>query len=282
MTEFLSTNKVQTNFALALLLFAAFALACGGSRSSAPKNPIPAAYQGSWTGGDGSTLQISGDSIGEWKTPGKEVNGAAVEVDDGAKTLKMTLLGFEVKSFKIDKAPAGNSMTLDGTVYRKDGAMSSSSSDEGGDDGDDGDDTTANRRTVTGAPTSETSSDPNVPANGELQSLVKDTMADFDQSIKADDFSILRDNASTFFKSQFSLAKTQDTFKEFVTQKVDLSDTQSATPIISPAPFIEKQPAGKVLHINGSYPTTPTVSFQLEYFKESGEYKLLSIRVKVR
>ena len=87
--------------------------ACGGSST-----PPPSGYVGFWTGEDGSTITIRGDGGADYKSGGSSISGGSVTIDEGTKTLKISLAGFG-PSYTIDKAPSGNQMTLSNVVYKK-------------------------------------------------------------------------------------------------------------------------------------------------------------------
>ncbi|MBV9216443.1 MAG: hypothetical protein JO053_09720 [Acidobacteria bacterium] len=112
-------NKFAMLSALAALIVVG--LACGKS------TPPPAAYVGTWTGSDGTTITIRADGSGDYKSGNSNVTNGNVTVDEGAKTLKITLAGLG-PSYNIDKAPAGDSMTLSGVVFKKGGGSSTTSS----------------------------------------------------------------------------------------------------------------------------------------------------------
>lgn len=103
-------NLITAFIALALLL--TISLACGGGQ------PVPQAYQGNWTGSDGSTIYMDAEGKAGFKLGGKEVTGGGAEIDDTAKTLTISLFGIS-NTWKIDQPPSGNVMVLSGTRYTK-------------------------------------------------------------------------------------------------------------------------------------------------------------------
>lgn len=103
-------NLFTASIALALLL--TIGLACGGGK------PVPQAYQGNWTGSDGSTIYMHGDGSAGFKLGGKSVDGGGAEIDESAKTLTISLFGIS-NTWKIDQPPSGNVMVLSGTRYTK-------------------------------------------------------------------------------------------------------------------------------------------------------------------
>ena len=107
--------KVRKNAFLcvvALAILLTVGLACGGG------NPVPQAYQGNWTGGDGSTIYMDADGKAGFKVGNKEVNGGGAVLDESAKTLTISLFGIS-NTWKIDQPPSGDVMILSGTRYTK-------------------------------------------------------------------------------------------------------------------------------------------------------------------
>jgi hypothetical protein len=103
-------NLFTASVALALLL--TVGLACGGGK------PVPQAFQGNWTGSDGSTIYMDADGKAGFKLGSKEVTGGGAEIDESAKTLTISLFGIS-NTWKIDQPPSGNVMVLSGTRYTK-------------------------------------------------------------------------------------------------------------------------------------------------------------------
>lgn len=100
-------------------------IACGGSGAADAKQAGPE-YVGAWVGSDGATITIRSDGSADYKSGGTSVTGGSAQVSEKEKTLKIGLLGLG-PTFKIDKAPSGNEMTLDGIVFKKGGSAPSSS-----------------------------------------------------------------------------------------------------------------------------------------------------------
>lgn len=107
-------KSIRNKFTLATVagIFLCLVLACGGG------DPLPPKYHGSWTGSDGTTIVIEPDGKASFKSGGKSVDGGGAELDESAKTLKISLFGIS-QTWKIDREPEGEEMTLDGKVFRK-------------------------------------------------------------------------------------------------------------------------------------------------------------------
>lgn len=98
--------------AVVAVLLTVLVLACGGGK------PVPPKYQGNWKGADGTTIYMNADGRAGFKKGSKTVDGGGAEIDESAKTLTISLFGIS-ETFKIDKEPDGNEMTLDGVVFKK-------------------------------------------------------------------------------------------------------------------------------------------------------------------
>ena len=110
---------MKQNFAtvfLVLCTLMGIGLAC--SKSAADAKPAGPEFVGAWSAKDGSTITIRSDGSADYKTGGSSVTGGKAEVSESEKTLKISVLGVG-STMKIDKAPSGDEMTLDGIVYRK-------------------------------------------------------------------------------------------------------------------------------------------------------------------
>ena len=251
---------------LAAIALAAFVIGCGGGGSSAPKKPIPAAYLGTWTATDGSTISIRNDNTGDYKAGSKKVDGAAVEVDESGNEVKFTMLGVDVGKYKIDKAPSGGSMTLNGMVFKRAGGGAVN--------------TTTSTSTTDTTTTDSTASSADVPAGGELDSLTGATMESFNTALQSDDFTDFYSQISDTWQNQITADKLQETFAPLVKAKVDLTPKTGSKPTYSPKSALNEDGS---LVVNGSYQTAQgkTAQFKLTYVKEDAGWKLLGIRVNV-
>lgn len=254
--------KRSSKFDLAVVgfIFAAFVLGCGGS-SSTPKKPIPAAYLGDWTGQDGTKMSIRQDNTGDYNQGSTNVNGAAVEVDEEAKQIKFTMLGVDVGKYTIDSPPKGNQMKVNGVTFRRAGGFDTSSTD-----------------TETTKGNDSNASNGEVPSEAELDTLVGETMENFNSAVQSGDFLAFHSSVSEKWQEQITAEKLAQTFDPFVKQKRDLSPKAGETPTYSPKPTIDKN---GLLVVNGTYPNADdkTTQFNLTYLKEGSEWKLFGIRV---
>jgi hypothetical protein len=246
-------------FALAALAFVV--LGCSGSKGNF--KPAPAAFQGSWTGSDGTTLNISSDSTVVYRSGGTKIDNGAAELDEDAKVLKLSLLGVSLKEYKVDQMPAGGKMKLDGVVYQTGGGKGT------------GDDDPSGR-----------TDDPDLPSDSEQDALVNGTMEDFTDAVQKGDFTEFRDSdCSKDFKATVSAQRFNQLFESFIKQKKDLVPilraTADMTPEYSPAPSITEDNDVKLLNLKGSYNTTQKTTFELKYAKEDGDWKIFGIKIRV-
>lgn len=107
-------NIISLLFATAVLM--SVGLACSGAKDA---RPAPAEYFGTWRASDGSSVTIRPDGSADYRSGATKVTGGKAQVSDSEKTLSITLVGMG-PTFKIDKAPADDRMTLDGVVYKRD------------------------------------------------------------------------------------------------------------------------------------------------------------------
>jgi hypothetical protein len=266
LTAVLFASKSKANAVFALMILTLAVLGCSGGGSGGNKNskPVTAAYHGGWASSDGASLQITADGLGYYRNAGTTVNGAAVELDDTGKVLKLSFLGVSVKEFQINQEPSNGTMKLDGVVYKRLG------------DGE-------------GTPTPKTSGhsdDPDMPSESERDALVSGTMEDFAGAVEKGDFTEFRsDNCSNAFKTSISAGRFNELFGTFIKQKKGLlpilRSTADMTPDYSPEPNITDDDDVKLLNLNGSYNTTQKTNFELKYVKEGGDWKIFGIKIRV-
>ncbi len=259
----ISTLGKNTGFAFffALAALAFVVLGCSGSKGNF--KPVPAAFQGSWTGSDGTTLNISSDSTAVYRSGATKIDNGAAELDEDAKILKLSLLGVSLKEYKVDQMPAGGKMKLDGVVYQTGGGKGT------------GDDDPSGR-----------TDDSDMPSDAEQDALVGGTMEDFTDGVDKGDFTEFRsDNCSNAFKTSVSAERFNGLFATFIKQKKALVPilrlTADMTPEFSPEPNITDNDDVKLLNLNGSYNTTPKTTFELKYVKEGGDWKVFGIKIRV-
>jgi hypothetical protein len=125
-----------------------------------------------------------------------------------------------------------------------------------------------------------------VPSKDLLDALVAETTADFNYAINLNDFSKMYEKASSDFKNTYTEAEFQNTFKDFVAKKrviaPILAKAVAMDPEFSPEPSIRTEQGLDILVVNGKYATKPVpVTFEYEYVKRGGDWKLLKLIVRL-
>ena len=100
------------NLILILAIGFFLVLGCGGGK------PVPAEYQGDWVGANGTTLYMYSDGKAGFRAGSKHVTGGAAVLDEGGRTLTISLFGIS-ETWKIDQAPMDGEMKLSGTVFKR-------------------------------------------------------------------------------------------------------------------------------------------------------------------
>lgn len=134
--------------------------------------------------------------------------------------------------------------------------------------------------------TSTTTDADGIPSDSTLQSMVKETTADFAKAIDTNDFSDIYAKSSSDFQSTYTEDQMSDVFKDFVAKKKfilpSLNKVPSSTADFSPAPRIRNEQNLDILVVEGKFPTKPiNVKFEYEYVKRGGQWKLLKLVVNM-
>lgn len=255
-------RNATVSLMLVLGIFFVMGFACGGSST-----PPPSQYVGFWTGEDSSTITIRGDGGADYKSGNSSISGGSVTIDEGAKTLKISFASLG-PSFTIDKAPAGDKMTLSGVVYKKGGDAPSKDSKT--------DKTSSSDDKSTG----------DAPSNSEAERLIKSTFSDFADAIDSGDFGQFYNNASGDFQSTYTKDQVKSTFNVFIENKSkalpSLQDVQSRSATFSSGPSIETEKGIKMMVADGEFASKPTaIKFETKYEWEKGEWKMLKFKIKL-
>lgn len=147
---------------------------------------------------------------------------------------------------------------------------------------------TGNSSTSNGGPFTSSDDDADgVPGDELLNALVKETTADFAYSVSEGDFQKMYDKSSTDFQNTYTKNQMQDFFKDFIAKKRQivpiLNKAYDIKPSYSPAPSIRTESGLDILVVNGKYATKPVpVTFNYEYVKRGGSWKMLVLKVYLR
>lgn len=247
-------KNLRINLSIVCLLLLTVVLGCsegGDPKVEAETKPLPTSYVGTWTADDGSMVAIRSDASGDYKFGGKSVSGGSVEVDEDAKEIRFTMLGFDAGKYKIDQPPTGNRMKLDGLLYRR----------------------------TAGAVDQKDSADGlSVPAQDDLRALVYRSMLTFSQAVKRGDFTEFHAAAAERLQDEISAAKLKDEFASSIKNKFDYAPKSLDSLEFTVKPFIEKE---EFLNVTVKYANaagqTPTI--QIDYLHEGEEWKLAGIQL---
>lgn len=142
---------------------------------------------------------------------------------------------------------------------------------------------TSNSNTTVPPPSRADASTGQGPTDIQAQELARTTVLDFNRAIQSGDFTDFHKTLSKPFQKQASVAKLEDAFKEFVEQKIDLSEIRTMPAYFGPAPSVETISGVKHLLLKGAYSTSsrPT-RFDLKYIPEGKDWKLISIEINTK
>ncbi len=119
-----------------------------------------------------------------------------------------------------------------------------------------------------------------IPADAELQEIVKTTLLDFNSAVTSGDFTTFYGNISKLWQRQTSPAKLEDTFKVFIDGNNNFSSISSKQAEFSSNPKVDDSKGFKELILEGKYDTSPRpTKFTLKYTPESKNWKLTGIIV---
>ncbi|HZB55934.1 MAG TPA: hypothetical protein VE527_20045 [Reyranella sp.] len=118
-----------------------------------------------------------------------------------------------------------------------------------------------------------------VPSERALEALVKTTLLTFNDANVTGNYEVFHAKLSKPFREQFPVERLARRFQEFNKKHVDFDIVAALKPSYDPAPKDDDD--GKLL-MKGYFPTEPLqVHFNLEFIPSDGEWKLISINVKV-
>lgn len=128
--------------------------------------------------------------------------------------------------------------------------------------------------------------DSGIPGDDLLNALVKETTADFAYAISTNDFTKIHEKASKDFQSSISVEKMKSEFKIFVDRKSrylpSLAKVSATKAEYSTAPALRSEQGLDILMTKGKFDTKPNpITFDYEYVKRDGRWKLLKLIVKM-
>jgi hypothetical protein len=280
----LTGSDVLTTKLVLLAVVFAVGFGCLSGGSGKEIKPMPSEYIGDWVSATGAKLSIRGDNSADFHEGGTDFQNATAEYSEAEKVLKLTYFGFAVKTFRVDQAPNGNQIKLDGAVYKRASGANSgnngmtSSGDTTSTDSES--DNSGTRKSTAASPTGGT------PSDEEVNDLIQNTLQEFADAIDDEDFTIFREGVSKPFHDQFTADKFKSSFQEFIDRKSVfvpiIRSTSDMTPDFTSGPTVERESGYKVLKVSGEYATSPLpTKFDFKYLYETGEWRLLRIEVRV-
>ena len=130
-------------------------------------------------------------------------------------------------------------------------------------------------------------SDGDMPGDVLLKALVKETTADFAAAISSGDFTNMYEKSSANFQASYTKDEFQNAFKDFINKKKQvlpiLAKGVSSDPEFTSSPRIRTEQGLSILVTEGKYSTKPLpITFNYEYVKRDGSWKLLVFKIYIR
>jgi hypothetical protein len=117
-----------------------------------------------------------------------------------------------------------------------------------------------------------------VPSERALEALVKATLLSFNDANVTGNYEVFHAKLSKPFREQFPVERLARRFQEFNRKHIDFDIVAALKPAYEPAPKVDD---GRLL-VKGYFPTEPLwLYFDLAFIPSDGEWKLISINVKV-
>ena len=118
-----------------------------------------------------------------------------------------------------------------------------------------------------------------VPSERGLEALVKATLLTFNDANVTGNYEVFHAKLSKPFREQFPVERLARRFQEFNKKHIDFDVIAALKPSYDPAPKVDDE--GR-LQAKGHFPTEPLrVNFDLAFIPSDGEWKLISINVKI-
>ncbi len=116
-----------------------------------------------------------------------------------------------------------------------------------------------------------------VPAQAEAERIVSGTVKDFSAAVMSGDFTAFHAQTATQLKAKYTPAQLKEAYAAFVEAKIDVAPlVQGLKPTFDPP--IKLGDDG-VLKLEGSFPSTPRVTFRCSYVYQAGGWKPLGVGV---
>ncbi|PIO48712.1 MAG: hypothetical protein CMR00_03355 [[Chlorobium] sp. 445] len=256
-------NNLITAFVLLLAMVSIVLVSsCASKKNPDELKPIPSEFYGEWQAQDGSRLQIFANGKGAFKIGGKSVEGGTVEYMPKMNSFEISLLGIS-ETFRIDQAPSGNEMKLNGMVFRRVGGFALESP----------------STTSTPSRTSPAS----LPSDAELRELSYKSLRNFGNAVVNEDFTLFHALMAPEFQREFSPERLKTVFSQFIEKKVDVGMLIQDAPIAFSAPArLDENGVLKTQGAIASKVAPVDVLFSLDYVFRDGEWKLVGLDIKTQ
>lgn len=146
--------------------------------------------------------------------------------------------------------------------------------------------TPSNTTTTTNTPKAPTTkadaSKGEMPSDDELQAMSKDTLLEFNDAVKSEDFTTFHSNIAKEWQRQTTPEKLKTSFQLFIDKKIDIASIAPNSAVYS-TKEIGRELGYKTLMLKGTYQASPNpVKFELNYIPNGKEWKLSKIIVDNR
>lgn len=119
-----------------------------------------------------------------------------------------------------------------------------------------------------------------VPSDEQLQDMVKETLLDFNDSVRQEDFTEFHSKICKPWQKQTTPASLKTTFQSFITNNISIASIDPLEATFTDTPDVGRELGYKTLKLKGEYPTSPNVTkFELNYIPEGKDWKLSKIIV---
>lgn len=118
-----------------------------------------------------------------------------------------------------------------------------------------------------------------VPSERALEALVKTTLLTFNDANVTGNYEVFHAKLSKPFREQFPVERLARRFQDFNKKHIDFDIIAALKPTYDPAVRVDDE--GRLL-VKGHFPTEPLrVNFDLALIPSDGDWKLISINVKI-
>ena len=119
-----------------------------------------------------------------------------------------------------------------------------------------------------------------IPEGAALDSLVKETLLDFNDALQREDFTDFHGKISSLWAKQITPRQMKKTFQALIDGEMDISVIEGMKPDYTSTPSVDNSERLPQLKIKGEFSTSPiTTTFDLTYIPDGDEWKLFGIEI---